>query len=137
MTTTTFECGRCSGAGRILAFSHYASGLCFACGGTGTLDMPEATASFVVSHPIRETVWWSVTRDLPGFGGVRIARPDSDGFMRIDVWTGDHGWMTAYATRAGKVARDLTMNGLRARIGDLEHALAALISARKTAAVAA
>lgn len=28
-------CSRCSGAGRIGAFSHVAGGVCFACGGSG------------------------------------------------------------------------------------------------------
>lgn len=35
MNTATYSCSRCSGAGRINAFGHVLSGICFACAGTG------------------------------------------------------------------------------------------------------
>lgn len=35
-TTATYECPKCSGTGRIQAFSHVSTGTCFACGGKGT-----------------------------------------------------------------------------------------------------
>jgi hypothetical protein len=35
-------CGKCDGAGRILAFSHIANGACFQCEGTGVLELRTA-----------------------------------------------------------------------------------------------
>ena len=35
---TLYTCGKCDGRGKIQAFSHYANGDCFDCGGTGKLE---------------------------------------------------------------------------------------------------
>jgi hypothetical protein len=40
--TATFECFKCSGSGRIVAFSGIANGVCFQCGGTGKLTSSKA-----------------------------------------------------------------------------------------------
>ena len=35
-TTAAYKCSRCQGKGRLSAFSHVVSGVCFKCGGIGT-----------------------------------------------------------------------------------------------------
>lgn len=37
-TVKTFECGKCSGTGRIEAFGHYDNGKCYGCMGAGTVE---------------------------------------------------------------------------------------------------
>lgn len=37
--TVSVTCGRCDGKGRLGWANHYAEGVCFACGGAGTIEM--------------------------------------------------------------------------------------------------
>jgi hypothetical protein len=42
-TTTSYDCAKCDGRGRINGFQHIASGRCFQCGGSGKVELAALT----------------------------------------------------------------------------------------------
>lgn len=47
------DCPKCSGAGRIQAFGHYAAGVCFECGGVGRFAITAATSAEIAASARR------------------------------------------------------------------------------------
>jgi hypothetical protein len=50
--TATFECFKCSGSGKIAAFSGIANGVCFQCSGSGKLTSKAAGVRFEPVAPV-------------------------------------------------------------------------------------
>ena len=96
-------CGRCDGRGKIGAFAHYAGGVCFACGGTGELELdPEVKPATSATKDHKEV-------DLQSLGRAFIVR-DGAGFT-ADV---DHGKIW-FRVVDGRVVVDALSDGLKAR----------------------
>ena len=96
-------CGRCDGRGKIGAFKHYAGGVCFACGGTGVLELDPAVKQAAPAAKDYKEV------DVDGLGRAFIVR-DGAGFT-ADV---DHGKIW-FRVVDGRVVVDVLSDGLRER----------------------
>ncbi len=118
-------CGRCDGRGKIGAFAHYAGGVCFACGGTGELELDPAVSSATTgTKPFREV-------DLPGLGRAFIER-DGAGLTAVV----DHGKIW-FRVVDGRVIVDVLSDGLRERrvtVRKAQEALQSVLRVRGSAA---
>ena len=118
-------CGRCDGRGKIGAFAHYAGGVCFACGGTGELELDPAVSSATTgAKPFREV-------DLPGLGRAFIER-DGAGLTAVV----DHGKIW-FRVVDGRVIVDVLSDGLRERrvtVRKAQEALQSVLRVRGSAA---
>jgi hypothetical protein len=118
-------CGRCDGRGKIGAFAHYAGGVCFACGGTGELELdPEVKPATSAAKDYKEV-------DVDGLGRAFIVR-DGAGFT-ADV---DHGKIW-FRVVDGRVVVDAVSDGLRARrvtVRKVQEALQSVLRVRGSAA---
>lgn len=63
-TTTQGKCGKCSGRGRIDAFTGTANGVCFDCGGAGSLSYASRTAGWTRTKIIARLADWFTSRDM-------------------------------------------------------------------------
>lgn len=76
----TFECFKCSGSGKIVAFSGIANGVCFQCGGTGELTsnaagVRDTSTRTAVPEAIRSTdKQWAFIARLGGDNSDTIRR---------------------------------------------------------------
>lgn len=118
-------CGRCDGRGKIGAFAHYAGGVCFACGGTGELELdPEVKPATSAAKDYKEV-------DVDGLGRAFIVR-DGAGFT-ADV---DHGKIW-FRVVDGRVVVDALSDGLKARrvtARKVQEALQSVLRVRGSAA---
>lgn len=118
-------CGRCDGRGKIGAFKHYAGGVCFACGGTGALELDPAVKQAAPAAKDYKEV------DVDGLGRAFIVR-DGAGFT-ADV---DHGKIW-FRVVDGRVVVDALSDGLRARrvtARKVQEALQSVLRVRGSAA---
>jgi hypothetical protein len=118
-------CGRCDGRGKIGAFAHYAGGVCFACGGTGELELDPAVSSATTgAKPFREV-------DLPDLGRAFIER-DGAGLTAVV----NHGKIW-FRVVDGRVIVDVLSDGLRERrvtVRKAQEALQSVLRVRGSAA---
>jgi len=83
MSATTETCGRCWGRGIISAWGHIDNGACYACGGSGTVTVPEPAKLQVLEMTMDGTLRWawggrgvaaSELRDLGRAALLRVAK---------------------------------------------------------------
>lgn len=121
MSTTTLrcECLRCNGTGILPTFRHIVDGVCFACGGVGTVDR---NVQIDGNRPSSPAVRSKVV-DLPRFGSVEITRHGA-GF-RAEGATG----CVWFDVVAGRVANIIASDAIGRRAAefaaDLQGALRA------------
>ena len=85
-------CGKCDATGRIRAFSHYAAGVCFDCGGSGRISHDPISAETLANDAAREA-----RRDVVSALAAKIGmRADGSytalGCMVLDCDTERHMW---------------------------------------------
>ena len=60
MCKTTVECPKCIGNRKIERFSHIASGDCFMCGGSGTIQIDSSFKDLQASDKVKKQLEWIV-----------------------------------------------------------------------------
>lgn len=78
---TTFECFKCSGSGRIVAFSGIANGVCFQCKGSGKLTSKQTGVQFTPVAPIVPEATRSTVKQWEFLD--RLCDGNSDKFRKV------------------------------------------------------
>ena len=71
---TKVTCYKCSGLGKIQAFSHVAAGTCFACKGTGRLSVDLTVKRAELSQDLRTKAEFILAADSVTFQGLSYER---------------------------------------------------------------
>jgi len=129
-TRPQVTCPKCYGAKRFSPYAHIAEGICFTCGGAGTVDeTKERGGTITTPTPVA-----SKTVTLPGFGQVTVTRSaGSRGSFRADFpYDSDaYGGVVYFNVRDGRVVDADTDNFSPSYKGQKAEIVAGLQAALK------
>ena len=113
MAITTCVCPKCNGTGKLPHHSHIANGDCFACGGTGTIQIKDfigSNSDVALDVMLRNGQFWYATLRC------RTWRVDSNGYHN---WGKDR-WCREIsdANEAREIWRTAKANGIKTSCGE-------------------
>lgn len=115
--TTTCACPNCGGTGKLPHYSHIANGDCFACGGTGALNIKESigpNSDVVLDVMLRNGEFWYATFRCRTWKNVK----SGDG-KTYHQWERDRWYKEIYsAEEARAIWRTAKQNGILTSCGE-------------------